>query len=670
MPRPRPPVDSMTSPRTFDSNGAWYAVTREWPDRDPAGDDASIAPDRVEAAEAPLEWVVTYEVASEPLRPGAHVALEVPINFRLDHGRPYPVGRGHIEHIDEARVGYAIPVDVRLENTQAELAFEVSNTSRFSVVDLVMTQGQIDPGDTVRIVIGEESGSRMRAPEFAQEFPMACGVDRAGDGQYRPVRPFPTVTVTGAGAAGFRVIAPSTVDPGSEFSIDVYPDDRYSHNPATGYDREPALTAARDRIEGPTSLDFERETPGMSRRHNETIPGDVYRVQNLTAPDAGVDHVSLTDADRGIAGRSNPVATDWTDRDLYWGEIHFQGYDSIGTGSTTEMFEWARDVEGLDFCGMASHYGGRYPATPDHWSTFVEDTSSFHDPGEFVTLVSYEWGGAEGDKNVYYRGDTGDFYTAKGNEGSIRHVDGKWIAEDRRYDTAEELWHVLDEHESEAITVPHHPKTAGFGLVDWDAFHNEYQRLVEIYSAWGDSEVGGPLSVRAGLNRGHRLGFTGGTDTHEGQPGHGTHEFNQGAGITGVYADELTRDGIFEALYERRTYASTGPRVLLDFGINGLTMGEERVAITADEQSRTATVRVVGTTDIDRIDLVCNGEVVAGTSPRGERASFEWTDDRALVDRFQATENPDGKRFVYYYPRVRQTDRHTVWGSPIWFLEA
>jgi len=36
-----------------------------------------------------------------------------------------------------------------------------------------------------------------------------------------------------------------------------------------------------------------------------------------------------------------------------------------------------------------------------------------------------------------------------------------------------------------------------------------------------------------------------------------------------LYAGELTREGVFEALRARRTFAVTGDRIALDFRING-----------------------------------------------------------------------------------------------------
>lgn len=213
------------------------------------------------------------------------------------------------------------------------------------------------------------------------------------------------------------------------------------------------------------------------------------------------------------------------------------------------------------------------------------------------------------------------------------------------------------------------PATLNSPRTSWDRFHDGYQRLVEIYSAWGDFEEGGPYSVRAGLRKGHHVGFTGGTDTHEGQPGTGTHEFGEGAGKTAVYDDELTRDAVFQALSERRTYATTGPRILLDVECNGLQTGQERTATAADVDSRTHTVRAVGTDDVTAVDVVRNGEAIATVEPDDREATVEWTDEEHLDDVLRPRDHPDGRDSVFYYVRVTQADRHRAWASPVWSLE-
>jgi hypothetical protein len=113
------------------------------------------------------------------------------------------------------------------------------------------------------------------------------------------------------------------------------------------------------------------------------------------------------------------------------------------------------------------------------------------------------------------------------------------------------------------------------------------EELVEIYSQLGVFERPGThraatretagASVTDLLARGFRPGFTASSDTRLTTPGnpravlHGDHRYP--GGLTAVLAKELTREAVLDALRARRCYATTGPRVLLEFTVDGAPMG-------------------------------------------------------------------------------------------------
>ena len=90
------------------------------------------------------------------------------------------------------------------------------------------------------------------------------------------------------------------------------------------------------------------------------------------------------------------------------------------------------------------------------------------------------------------------------------------------------------------------------------------------------------------MNKGYRLGFVGGSDTHITRPGSIIKEPGKPfpykeSGLTAVYAKELSREAILDALKHRRCYATTGHRIIVEFSINGHFMGEEFAVCTGDE---------------------------------------------------------------------------------------
>ena len=110
------------------------------------------------------------------------------------------------------------------------------------------------------------------------------------------------------------------------------------------------------------------------------------------------------------------------------------------------------------------------------------------------------------------------------------------------------------------------------------------------------------------LQAGRRFGFVASSDNHRGYPG------AYGEGIVGVWARELTREALFEAIRPRRTYAATGDRIALEVAVNGRPMGAE-LKPTADRQ---IDVRVEGQDSIAMIELVRNGRVIERHFPEDQ----------------------------------------------------
>ncbi|HEX9595927.1 MAG TPA: hypothetical protein VF982_03530, partial [Anaerolineales bacterium] len=120
--------------------------------------------------------------------------------------------------------------------------------------------------------------------------------------------------------------------------------------------------------------------------------------------------------------------------------------------------------------------------------------------------------------------------------------------------------------------------------------------LAEIQSGRGNFEWYGNLLAARGI----RLGFTGSAVSHHAPLGRAVHN-----GRTAVMLKPGER--LFDALRARRTYVTTGPRLLLDVSVNEGQPGERVPA----SELRQVKGRVIGTAGIDRIELLRNGAVIA-----------------------------------------------------------
>lgn len=293
---------------------------------------------------------------------------------------------------------------------------------------------------------------------------------------------------------------------------------------------------------------------------------------------------------------------------IYWGDLHSHCNMSYGYGSLTRAYTVARQQ--LDFCSVTGH--ALWPDMPSdrnryayiiafhsegfaklaaNWGEFCRITADAHTPGSFVAFPSYEWHSIEhGDYNVYLPTEGG------------RIVDGAAPA-----DLAANL--------GDALLLPHH---IGYGPghrgINWRSFDGSRSPAVEIYSGHGGSErEGAPFPMyhtmgprcheglaSTGLREGHRFAFTAGTDHHAGYPG------SYGNGRTAIIADKLTQDSLWTALRNRRCYAVTGDKILIDLRLADAEMGD----VIRKPLRATVECRVVGEDVLDRVDLIRNDRII------------------------------------------------------------
>jgi len=211
------------------------------------------------------------------------------------------------------------------------------------------------------------------------------------------------------------------------------------------------------------------------------------------------------------------------------------------------------------------------------------------------------------------------------------------------------------------IVIPHHPSAVwriASAATDWDFHDEELQRLVEIFSRHASSEEYGCLSIYAknnrqvpyksvqdALDRGYMFGIIGGSDSH--QEEHGIE-----GGIMAAFMKEDSRTALFDAMYDRRVYATTGAGILLDFKINGKKMGRS-VSVAGEKPEVRICAGVLGTGPIAKVEIIKNRKVIYCAEDPGDQAEIEMKD--CLEE-----------NWGWYYLKVTQKDEHMAWSSPIW----
>jgi hypothetical protein len=634
----------------------WYLHTRCWSRENDFDAEAFIDPDRT-AVNCAHPWKITVRLGRERLTPGDHIAVELPVTWTPDLGRPYVYGRRLLSR--EWKPGYAAtPKIVLPEGVKAD--FEITKDyqmSRYIILDIVLLEGAIGPGGEFQIFLARPEGTLIRCQWYAQNTPIPVAIRKRNEERYRRLRRIPQVTVTGGAPGMWKIVArlqgrsvaglpsrqPAVQKTPVPFEVRIIAADADNLNPVA--------TSAEPRL-----LETDGIRAGRSKRRSGyhgapvwVIGGGLISAERASAGKAL--RLEVLNRDQGLYGRSNPMVPGlYGDRQVWFGDLHGQSDRSIGYGTEREYFWWARDGELLDFTAPANHYGGREEVTEELWQSTLELCDEFDEPGKFATLYGYEWGShAHGHRNVYYARKAGGLFSRYGP---------------RRVEGIHELWRLLEEQGLPVLTIPHH--TRFIAGIHWEDFHPRFQRLVEVYSCWGNSERGGSCSVQAGLGLGHRLGVVGGTDTHFSQPGRPClGPFDLG-GLTAILCEKLERESLWQALYDRRCYATTGDRILLDFSVNDQPMGSELRA----EGPRIVTGRVIGTAELESVEVIRNNEVWKHVPCHGENElCFSFTDEQEPGEIALTPRVLSGVRFLFYYLRVQQRNRHCAMSSPVWVEE-
>jgi hypothetical protein len=78
-----------------------------------------------------------------------------------------------------------------------------------------------------------------------------------------------------------------------------------------------------------------------------------------------------------------------------------------------------------------------------------------------------------------------------------------------------------------------------------------------------------------------------------------------------VWAEELTRDSVWNAIQARKTYAITGNAIMVAVSLNGKPMGQ----VVEPSESRKLDIEVIGGSKLEAVEIIKNGQVIATQTP-------------------------------------------------------
>ncbi len=550
----------------------------------------TLSPDGPVVAGTVGEWTLTYTVGSYGIDEGG--TLKIARRFAGDWERsqfddPKAPAYTTVRTTGEAKL-----------RPRYDPKAHVRPWMKCIVIDVY--DGCLAPGDTVTITLGDrsEGSPGIRAQSFIESAhevrflvdpTNACLVERLPSS--------PVVSVVSGEPTSLVVIVPTDAVVDEPVEVFVKGEDRWG-NPT------PA----------PEGLQLHWEGEGASRVAGTTL--------HVAA--AGSGRVVATW--KGERYASNPLTLHAEAPALsrYWGDLHAQSDATVGTGTEVEYFEFGRDWARLD---VMSHQGNDFQMTDEDWRRLNEVVADFHEDGRFVVFPGFEWSAntaAGGDRNVMYL-----------EEGLPIMRSSHWqipgTPEDERTPAhpANVLFERLREHVPlEKVLVAAH---CGGRYADIRKyFDEEVGPLVEVSSCWGVFE----WLLWDAFDKGYRVGVMCNSDGHKGRPGAegpGAGQFGIFGGLTCVLAESLTRPALFSALKACRCYGTTGPRIDLDFRVDGQPMGS---SVTADGTVRVE-ASVKGTAPIEALLLHRGREVIHMVRPAefadltgSRRIRLEWGGSR------------------------------------------
>jgi hypothetical protein len=446
--------------------------------------------------------------------------------------------------------------------------------------------------------------------------------------------------------------------------------------PAIAFDKSNNLWLATS-IEKTFEHDNPAEHEGIIRSRLTQL-----KLNKMSAPKLNTEHVSLIFKETNIKGFQPDINTISTisghpkisgekitvgneTYTLVFGNLHEHSSGSTcwpaGTdGSLHDNYRFGIFSEGYNFIGITDH--GMH-TTEIFWRKSIRIADFYNEPGYFVGIPATEWtlqstpgyegiSPGSGHYNVI-------FATSEDARKYIRNKHEIISAKCPETTVAPELWELLRQRKIDCITIPHHTADKVHPL-DWDVYDEDYVTIVELYQCRGNTEYPGcprEINVKrhtptkykkayvdyALKEKQYRMGFIGSGDHN-----------NMGVGVAALWVKELSREGIMDALKNRRCFATTGDKIIVDFRIN------EAISDTV-VKIKTApkfTIHIKAEKELEKIEILRNSKVI----------EVYYIDDNALTFN-KICSDPDYNeedKVLYYYVRASQKNKAIAWSSPIY----
>ena len=330
---------------------------------------------------------------------------------------------------------------------------------------------------------------------------------------------------------------------------------------------------------------------------------------------------------------------DWN---LYFGQLHAHTDISNGAGSVEEAFQYASQVDGLDFFAVTDHSDSFDNADMGaidadgadisaDWAAGKQAAASVTN-GDFVGLFGFEMTWPE-DKQL---GHISTFNTPG------------WQTRDQA--DFENVPTALENYYKALTAVPgsvsqfNHPDTVHGDFERFDHYSPRYDAVVSLLEVAGEDGVVDCEYYDLALDKGWHVAPTNNQNNHNGQWG------DASDARTVVLAKSLTEEALYAAMKDRRVYATQDSDLAIYYELNGTVMG----SILPKSEEAEITVFLSDPTDeaIGNVEVVTDGGAVLVS---------EYVETPSQVLELSASSGHS-----YYYLRITQPDGDVAVTAPVW----
>ncbi len=457
-----------------------------------------------------------------------------------------------------------------------------------NTIHIRIVKGYLKRGDKITIHYGNPAkgcpGIRMQT--FCEDtFEFKVLVDAFATFDFAEIEKSPTLKVIPGPAEKYVAVLPTLVKTSEPFDLKIKAEDKWG-NPTT--DNRQLYLKSNTQIKNLTEkVEFDNDTliiPGLKCDEQADIKIDIYDSKgNFLCSSNFLKQIKEPEYFH------------------YWGDLHGQSEETIGSNTAKEYFTFARDKAFLD---VAAHQGNDFQITKPFWEDLNKLTKDFYQRNKFVTFPGYEYSANTalgGDHNIYYLNEGEQIYR------SCHGLVYDYSDTGTDCHTTKELFDKLKDKES--FVYAH----VGGRYADLSVAKDAgLTPAIEIHSAWGTFE----WLLHDALKLGLRPGVVANSDGHKGRPGAsypGASKFGSYGGLTCFLAKDLTREAIYESIKSRHHYATTGCRMFLN--VTAKTQNQTALMgdiVKAGNHNVKLCVEISSESPIEKID-VFNGTKIVET---------------------------------------------------------